>query len=124
MGEGNTLWRIVCFSSSSGQLKRSLRSRKWLARDFKYDADAYETRARQREDIDKQLNSATDMVKGMLKAAWSDAMVSWMHVKAALVFVDGVLRFGMPPSLAAFVVSPKASRQANARKALDTILGC
>mmetsp|Transcript_6061 Transcript_6061/g.14984 ORF Transcript_6061/g.14984 Transcript_6061/m.14984 type:complete len:92 (+) Transcript_6061:69-344(+) len=50
-------------------------------------------------------------------------MVAWMHVKAMRVFVESVLRFGMPPSFATFAFMPKPGTQANARKALADILG-
>jgi len=39
------------------------------------------------------------------------------------VFVEGILRFGMPPSLSAFMVRVKPSSQAAARKVLAGAMG-
>merc|ERR1712060_936659 len=61
------------------------------------------------------------MGKGLYQAAWSDAMVAWIHIKAMRVFVESVLRFGMPPRFASFILTPKAA--VPARKALADILG-
>jgi len=50
-------------------------------------------------------------------------MVAWIHIKAMRVFVESVLRFGMPPRFASFVLAPKCGTQPNMRKALADILG-
>merc|ERR1712217_624549 len=71
------------------------------------------------EDLDKQHKRIT----GLYQAAWSDVLIAWMHIKAMRVFVESVLRFGMPPSFACFMLRPKASNQVAARKALADILG-
>eukprot|EP00438_Fugacium_kawagutii_P029774 Skav217063 [mRNA] locus=scaffold208:299140:308663:+ [translate_table: standard] len=55
-------------------------------------------------------------------ASWSDVFVAWMHIKAMRVFVESVLRFGMPPSFATFILSPKGDPTL-ARKSLAETLG-
>merc|ERR1712032_1324849 len=74
-----------------------------------------------RETIDDQVKRQHELVRNLYQAAWSDTMVAWMHIKAMRVFVESVLRFGMPPKFASFILTPKAS--APARKALGSILG-
>lgn len=63
-----------------------------------------------------------DLVNGLYQASWSDVFVAWMHIKAMRLFVESVLRFGMPPSFAAFILSPKGD-QTLARKSLAETLG-
>merc|ERR1712113_496010 len=74
-----------------------------------------------RETIDEQVKRQHGLVTNLYAAAWSDVMVSWIHIKAMRVFVESVLRFGMPPRFASFLLSPKSSGPA--RKALADILG-
>mmetsp|Transcript_13236 Transcript_13236/g.41786 ORF Transcript_13236/g.41786 Transcript_13236/m.41786 type:complete len:93 (+) Transcript_13236:103-381(+) len=50
-------------------------------------------------------------------------MVAWVHIKAMRVFVESVLRFGMPPCFGAFIVSPKSGATTAARKVLADVLG-
>jgi V-type H+-transporting ATPase subunit C len=116
--DGNMLWRVVCFKSSTEAFKKTCRDKRWLVRDFVYDADAYHKLTVQREQLGKQTKTHLELVKGLYQAAWSDSVVAWMHVKAARLFVESVLRFGMPPSFASFAVSPSANKVAAARKAL------
>merc|ERR1712151_74122 len=77
----------------------------------------------QRSQLDDSVKRQHDLVKGLYQAAWSDAMVAWVHIKAMRVFVESVLRFGMPPKFASYVVCPKASATVAARKTLASVLG-
>merc|ERR1712187_253472 len=63
------------------------------------------------------------LVCTIFQAAWSDVLVAWMHIKATRVFVESVLRFGMPPRFATFMLRPRPNQQAAVRKALADILG-
>merc|ERR1712129_543030 len=46
-----------------------------------------------------------------------------VHVKAMRIFVESVLRFGMPAKFASFIITPPANKIPAARKALATVLG-
>merc|ERR1712039_406944 len=85
--------------------------------------EAYKKLTAQREQVDEQVNRQHDLVKALYAAAWSDSMMALVHLKAMRVFVESVLRFGMPPNFASFILSPKAGVGAPARKALADILG-
>merc|ERR1711972_678085 len=84
---------------------------------------AYNKLMAQREQVEDQVKRQHDLVKSLYAAAWSDSMIALVHLKAMRVFVESVLRFGMPPNFASFILSPKAGVGAPARKALADILG-
>lgn len=121
--DGNSLWRVVMFKTAVEEFKKACRERRYVARDFEYSEDAYKQLKIQREQIDESVKKQLSQVRGLYSAAWSDAMVAWVHVKAMRVFVESVLRFGMPPRFASFIVMPKAATQQQARKGLADVLG-
>uniref|UniRef100_A0A7S4WB86 V-type proton ATPase subunit C n=1 Tax=Alexandrium monilatum TaxID=311494 RepID=A0A7S4WB86_9DINO len=121
--EGNSLWRVVLFRSSAEAFKKQCRERRYLARDFEYSEEGYKKLKTQREQLEEMVRRQHDLVIGLYSAAWSDAMVAWVHIKAMRVFVESVLRFGMPPCFGAFIVAPKSGATAAARKALADTLG-
>merc|ERR1719265_399858 len=61
-------------------------------------------------------------MKSFCKAAFSDAMVAWVHLKAMRVFVESTLRFGVPPNFSAFYLAPKDNMAAKTRKVLAMIM--
>merc|ERR1712151_1357161 len=121
--DGNTVWRVVMFKSAVEAFKKHCRERKWIVRDFEYSEEAYKKLTAQREQVDEQVKRQHDLVKSLYAAAWSDSMIALVHLKAMRVFVESVLRFGMPPNFASFVLSPRAGVNAPQREQLARILG-
>merc|ERR1711920_903170 len=121
--DGNSIWRVVVFKSDAENFKRACRERRVVPRDFEYNEEGYNKLLEQRKQVDAQVARQHDLVRGLYQAAWSDAMVAWVHIKAMRVFVESVLRFGTPPKFASYVVSPKASATVAARRTLASILG-
>lgn len=119
--DGNTIWRVVLFKSASEAFKKACREKRYIVRDFEYSEENYKKVKEHRDHLDEQVKRQHELVKNLYQAAWSDTMVALMHIKAMRVFVESTLRFGMPPSFATFILTPKAS--APARKALAAILG-
>lgn len=121
--DGNSLWRVVIFRNQAENFKKACREKRLVPRDFEYSEEAYRKLVQQREAIDDTVKRQHDRVRGLCQASWSDTMVAWIHIKAMRVFVESVLRFGMPPRFASFVLAPKCGTQPNMRKALADILG-
>merc|ERR1712087_674036 len=121
--DGNTVWRVVMFKSATEAFKKVCREKKWIIRDFEYSEEAFKKLKAQREQVEDQVKRQHELVKNLYQAAWSDTLVALMHIKAMRVFVESVLRFGMPPNFAAFVLSPKAGVNAPQCDQLARILG-
>jgi V-type H+-transporting ATPase subunit C len=121
--DGNSLWRVVMFKTALESFKKGCREKRFVVRDFEYSKEAYDKLKVTRDKVEEDLDKQHKLITGLYQAAWSDVLIAWMHVKAMRVFVESVLRFGMPPSFACFMLKPKSSNQVAARKALADILG-
>lgn len=130
--DGNSIWRVVLCSAgavSDGKsnpvdnFKRAARERRFVARDFEYSADGHKKLIASRQRLDQEVQAQQAMITGIYRDAWSDVMHALVHVKAMRVFVESVLRFGMPPKFCSFVLSPPANKVGPARKALAALLG-
>merc|ERR1719498_325579 len=122
--DGTQVWRVVLFKNSVDAFMKKVREEKvGTARQFEYSKSAYERMKKQREELIKEHERQEKMMRGFCKASLSDVMIAWVHIKAMRVFVESVLRFGVPPNFASFIVTPKGNQQAQMRKALADILG-
>merc|ERR1712014_498156 len=97
-------------------MKKSREERQGTCRQFEYSVQAYEKVKAQREELKKEIEKQDKMMKGFCKASFSDVMIAWVHIKAMRIFVESVLRFGVPPTFASFIVQPKGNMQAKMRK--------
>jgi len=120
--DGNSLWRVVMFKSAVDGFKKACRDKRFQVRDFEYSEQNYRKLQQQRDQTEEQVKRQKELVLGLYQAAWSDVLVAWIHIKAMRVFVESVLRYGMPPSFACYILSPKGDSTA-ARKALADSLG-
>jgi V-type H+-transporting ATPase subunit C len=120
--DGNSIWRVVLFKSGVETFMKVCREKRFMPRDFHFSEEAYNKLSQQREKVQQDMKRNLETIKGLYAVAWSDTMVGWMHLKAMRVFVESVLRYGMPPSFAAFAIAPTGGHAA-ARKTLADILG-
>jgi len=122
--DGTQVWRVVMFKSSVEAFMKKVREeRVGAARQFEYSAAAFERMKTQRDELKKECERQEKMMRGFCKASLSDVMIAWVHIKAMRVFVESVLRFGVPPNFASFIVQPKGNQQTQMRKALADVLG-
>jgi len=120
--DGNALWRVVVFKTGVEGFKKACREKRFVPRDFEYTATGYDDLLKQRAELEEQATVMHNRVKELCQAAWSDVMVAWIHVKAMRVFVECILRFGMPAQFGAYIVSPKSGAQLAARKVIADCL--
>ncbi|KFV91575.1 V-type proton ATPase subunit C 2, partial [Eurypyga helias] len=56
-----------------------------------------------------------------LKVNFSEAFVAWIHVKALRVFVESVLRYGLPVNFQAMLLQPNRKSVKRLRDVLNTV---
>merc|ERR1719454_2066187 len=122
--DGTSMWRVGLFKASVDAFMKKVREERiGTCRQFEYSAAAYEKLQAARGEMAAECDKQEKIMKGFCKAALSDAMVAWVHLKAMRVFVESTLRFGVPPQFSAFLMAPKDNMAPKARKALATIMG-
>lgn len=124
--DGMTVWRVIMFKAAVEAFKKACRThgngRYTVRDDFKYSRSTWEKLKQQREALEEDIKETHKVLKASCQAHWSDVMIAWMHLKAMRVFVEGVLRFGVPPLFASFIISPKPGQAQALRKILADVL--
>ena len=54
---------------------------------------------------------------------YGEAVVAWAHIKAVRVFVESVLRYGLPPEFETLLLTPKLGKEQNLRAVLEKLYG-
>lgn len=123
--DGNSLWRVVMFKTAVEGFKKECRDsgKRFIVREFEFSEDNFKKLKTQRDQIEDQVRQQQHILHSLYQAAWSDTMVAWIHIKAMRVFVESVLRYGMPPSFASFIIQPRSSGSTAARRALSDVMG-
>jgi len=105
------------------EFTKTCKDKRFIVRDFTWDP----TRASKTENLLEQLQVEVDGMKSALmrwcKTHYGDAYVAWMHIKVIRVFVESVLRYGLPVDFTAVLYKVQGSKEPDLIKALDKALG-
>ncbi|XP_035212799.1 V-type proton ATPase subunit C-like isoform X2 [Stegodyphus dumicola] len=105
----HSLYNVTLFKKWVDEFKANAREKKFIVRDFTYSekelADGKSQHAKLKSDKSRQLS----LLFRWIKVNFSECFVAWIHVKALRVFVESVLRYGLPVNFQAMLLQPLKS---------------
>lgn len=117
------LFNVTLFKKVVEEFKLHAREKKFVVRDFTYNEEEL---AAGKNEITKL---ATDKKKQFgplvrwLKVNFSECFCAWIHVKALRVFVESVLRYGLPVNFQAILIQPNKKNTKRLRDVLNQLYG-
>jgi len=114
----NGLWTVILFKRIVEDFKNNSREKRFVVRDFKYNAQAI---AHGKEEIKKMVTQKEQQKNKLIqwcKTNFAEAFIAWIHLKAIRIFVESVLRYGLPAKFAATLVLGHKKEDKRLRKVL------
>jgi len=99
------LYTVTVFKRTEDDLKSRLRDMRLVIRDVDLNSLTQESR----EDTERRANEKRDLENKLNRwclVNFSEAFSCWMHIKAIRIFVESVLRYGLPPCFVSLVLCP------------------
>lgn len=104
--EGFQLYRIVVFTDFVDDYLTACRKEGITARKFVYDEAKFKADLEQRTRLETTFEQQKNLLASRCYFAFSELFISLMHLKVMRAFIDGVLRFGIPPTFFIGIVRP------------------
>ncbi|EFA81774.1 H+-transporting ATPase [Heterostelium album PN500] len=99
-----TLYGVCVFKKFYENFKTQCLERKFIVRDYKTET---ETKTQDTSKLSEdQKNYKTSMIR-WCRLHFPEAFMAWIHLKALRVFVESVLRFGIPINFQAILMKPQ-----------------
>jgi V-type H+-transporting ATPase subunit C len=117
------LYTVTLFKKVADEFKLHAREKKFVVREFTYNEEEL---AAGKNEITKLV---TDKKKQFcplvrwLKVNFSECFCAWIHVKALRVFVESVLRYGLPVNFQAILIHPNKKSTKRLRDVLNQLYG-
>lgn len=92
------LFSVTVFRKMQDDFKQAAREQKFIVRDFELDADSEAAGELEVAALKSDISRKFTTLVQWCGASFSDAFTSWVHIKALRVFVESVLRYGLPPN--------------------------
>ncbi|XP_044524649.1 V-type proton ATPase subunit C 1 [Gracilinanus agilis] len=112
------LCNVTLFRKAVDDFRHKARENKFIVRDFQYNEEEMKA------DKEELTRLSTDKKKQFgplvrwLKVNFSEAFIAWIHVKALRVFVESVLRYGLPVNFQAMLLQPNRKNMKKLREVL------
>ncbi|KAF9890261.1 hypothetical protein FE257_006174 [Aspergillus nanangensis] len=111
-----TLYAVTTFRKHSAEFVHKARENKWIPRDYKYVAGGKEEERREVERVGGDERKLWGETLRLGRTSWSEAVMVWMHVLVLRVFVETVLRYGLPLDFVCTIIRTPNNKQADKAK--------
>lgn len=75
------------------------------------------------EELRGKLTKSKEDLAAWCKSSFGETFSSWIHVCAVRLFVESVLRYGLPPKFLGVLIQPNARTQPKVRRGLADAMG-
>lgn len=117
------LFTVTLFKKVVAEFKHHARERKFIVREFTYNEEEL---AAGKNEISKLVTDKKKQFGPLvrwLKVNFSECFCAWIHVKALRVFVESVLRYGLPVNFQAMLLHPNKKNTKKLREVLLQLYG-
>jgi len=112
------LFNVTLFQKVVDEFKVKARENKFVVRDFEYNEQDIEKGKSELVKLENDKRKQHQFLFRWVKVNFSEAFIAWIHVKALRVFVESVLRYGLPVNFLAVLIDPNKKQM---RKLRDTL---
>jgi len=117
----HALLSVSCFHKVVDEFKQKARENKFLVRDFTYDEEQLKSGKNELTKLHTDKKKQFGPLVRWLKVNFGESFTAWIHVKALRVFVESVLRFGLPVNFQGMVMLPQRKQIKKLRETLNDL---
>ncbi|AQZ11135.1 VMA5 (YKL080W) [Zygosaccharomyces parabailii] len=91
------LYNVHLFKKNVQEFTSAAREKKFIPREFEYSEELIDKLKKEHDSSANLEQSLRVQLVRLAKAAYSDCFINWFHIKALRIYVESVLRYGLPP---------------------------
>uniref|UniRef100_A0AC35TKY9 V-type proton ATPase subunit C n=1 Tax=Rhabditophanes sp. KR3021 TaxID=114890 RepID=A0AC35TKY9_9BILA len=115
------LYCVTLFKKVIDEYKIKCRENKFIVRDFVYDEESMKVGKSDREKLVQEVKRQHAPIVRWLKINFGEIFSAYIHIKALRVFVESVLRYGLPVNFQAIVMEPHKGASKKLRTELNKL---
>ncbi|KXX75437.1 V-type proton ATPase subunit C [Madurella mycetomatis] len=115
-----TLFAVTTFKKTSAEFLQKCREQKWTPRQYKYVEGGKEEEQRELDRVTKEEKKVWGEALWLGRTGWSETVMIWAHVMTLRVFVETVLRYGLPLEFVCTLIKTTPKLAKKVKTALDS----
>ncbi|KAJ3361972.1 hypothetical protein GGF31_001997 [Allomyces arbusculus] len=117
------LFTVTLFQKVAEDFAAKCRELKFTPREHKFNEKDLENSRKQRADLMAMEKEQWSQLLRLTKTNFGEIFSCWLHVKAIRIFVESVLRHGLPPDFMSAVIEPRHKQEKKVRDQLNALFG-
>ncbi|KAH7274619.1 Vacuolar ATP synthase subunit C [Fusarium solani] len=114
------LFAVATFKKHSAEFLAKCREQKWTPRQYKHVQGGREEEQRELDRVTNEERKVCGEALRMGRTGWSESVMIWVHVLTLRVFVEAVLRYGLPLDYVTALVKTTTKLAPKVKTALDS----
>jgi len=114
---------VALFKGAVEGFKHNAIAKRFTIRDYAFDADSNTAEAEEKAKALSDFDRVKSAFMRWCKTNFAEAYAAMVHLKVLRLFVESVLRYGVPPNFQAVLIKPRPRKEVALRKALGNLYG-
>ncbi|KAI6754349.1 hypothetical protein HG530_012863 [Fusarium avenaceum] len=114
------LFAVATFKKHSPEFLAKCREQKWTPRQYKHVEGGRQEEQRELDRVTNEERKVCGEALRMGRTGWSESVMIWVHVMTLRVFVEAVLRYGLPLEYVTALVKTTSKLAPKVKTALDS----
>uniref|UniRef100_A0A3B3QNU7 V-type proton ATPase subunit C n=1 Tax=Paramormyrops kingsleyae TaxID=1676925 RepID=A0A3B3QNU7_9TELE len=115
------IFTVTLFKRAVSDFKARAAKNRFMVRNFSFEESQKQRKEMMSLKIQKKEISQYAPLLGWLKAQTRETFMVWIHLKALRLFVESVLRFGLPVNFKALLLQPEKKNSKKLRELLSSL---
>ncbi|XP_073424328.1 V-type proton ATPase subunit C 2 [Dendrobates tinctorius] len=115
------LFTVTLFRKVIDEFKAKARENRFIVREFNFNEKELQSEKDEIIKLEADKKQQYGPLLRWLKVNFSEAFIAWIHVKALRVFVESVLRYGLPVNFQAVILQPNKKSMKRLRDVLNAL---
>lgn len=103
------LYAVTTFKKHGAEFEQKCREQKWTPRSYKYVEGGREEEQKELDRVGREEKKVWAEALRLSRTGWGESVMIWAHIMALRVFVESVLRYGLPLEFVSALVTVRSS---------------
>ncbi|CAG8503346.1 1630_t:CDS:10 [Ambispora leptoticha] len=117
------LFTVTLFKKVADEFINKAREHKYSYREFTYNEADIENQRKELQEIGETEKELSVTLLRLARTNFGEVFAAWIHLKALRVYVESVLRYGLPPDFMSSIIMPKHKQENKIREVLNNEYG-
>ena len=120
-----SLFTVTLFRRTVDSFKNAVREKNgaFQVREYSYNKERITENKEEKQSLEEEVERRRNELYDWCQTSYGEVVSSWIHVVVVRLFVESILRYGLPPAFQAVIMRPKERMEKKLRSVMNAAFG-